>query len=107
MISQIADSQKLTTDPAVINLIDLYTPEATSDISSLNNFLNNIETLTFVIKSSLELDKSFVLEEVVNSIQSMKNGKSPGPDGYLDHEELLRAVLYHICYSLLLLNPCP
>lgn len=50
------------------------------NISSLNNFLNKTETPTVGTKSSQELDKPFTLEEVLNSLQSMEDGKSPGPD---------------------------
>lgn len=56
----------------------MYSSEAPSDISSKNNFLNNLETPTI----STELNhKPFLLEEVVSCIQNMQNGKSPRPDG--------------------------
>lgn len=48
----------------------------------MNYFLNNLETPTISTELNLELDKPFLLEEVVSSIQSMQNIKSPGPDGY-------------------------
>lgn len=48
----------------------------------MNNFLKNLDTPTISKELNLELDKPFILEEVVNSLQSMQNGKPPGPDGY-------------------------
>lgn len=45
----------------------------------MNNFLKNLDTPSISKELNLELDKPFILEEVVNSLQSIAKWQTPRP----------------------------
>ena len=88
-ISQIYDSsQKLTADPANINLefslfySNLYKSEPPPDTLVMESFLNNLEIPTVSRESAENLDRPLSVQEITLCISLMQNDKSPGPDGF-------------------------
>ncbi len=60
--------------------VHLYSSESPDDFA-MNTFLNGIEFPT-INKSCDSLEKNIQIEEIKESIASMKSGKAPGPDGF-------------------------
>jgi len=88
-ISQIYDSsQKLTADPANINLefslfySNLYKSEPPPDTLVMESFFNNLEIPTVSRESAENLDRPLSVQEITLCISLMQNNKSPGPDGF-------------------------
>lgn len=89
LIPQIRNtSQSLTVDPLDINnnkefYSELYTSTSPHDNSNMTTFLDNIDIPNIEAAAKDNLDKPIHLQEIIDSIQKMQSGKSPGPDGYL------------------------
>ena len=50
--------------------------------NQLNNFFEKLDLPKVSREDNRKLDTTFTLSEIKEAIQSMNNGKSPGPDGY-------------------------
>ena len=61
---------------------ELYSSECSPDIWDLNNPLDNLNYPVMDASVSEDLGGPITLLEIHEAIQSMQNGKSPGPDGY-------------------------
>ena len=48
----------------------------------MTTFLDSIDIPNINVAAKDNLDKPIHLQEIVDSIQKMQSGKSPGPDGY-------------------------
>lgn len=88
IISQIrSPSGSILTDPIEINACfaqfytSLYQSEHRYDLSLINKFFDNLPFPTIDLATQNKLDAPLTLEEVKKAINSMQNGKSPGPDG--------------------------
>lgn len=89
LIPQIRNtSQSLTTDPVEINntfkefYSELYTSTFPQDNSNMTTFLDSIDIPTIDVTAKDNLDKPIQLQEIVDAINKMQSGKSPGLDGY-------------------------
>ena len=77
----------VTCDPVTVNSTfrgfykSLYSAEE-ADAAAIASHLNNIPLPTIGEEDHSSLDAAFTPEEVLATIQSMPNGKCPGPDGF-------------------------
>lgn len=55
-----------------------------TDNEELNTFLENIKLTELSGTASEQLDRPITAEEVLQVISTLKNNKSPGPDGYIN-----------------------
>uniref|UniRef100_A0A3P9H232 Reverse transcriptase domain-containing protein n=1 Tax=Oryzias latipes TaxID=8090 RepID=A0A3P9H232_ORYLA len=60
----------------------LYDTESCGDPTLFDAFFKKINVPLIENNLSRELDKPFSVQEVMNTIKSMQNGKCPGPDGF-------------------------
>uniref|UniRef100_A0A3B1IT35 Reverse transcriptase domain-containing protein n=1 Tax=Astyanax mexicanus TaxID=7994 RepID=A0A3B1IT35_ASTMX len=78
----------ITTDPLEINSIfksfysKLYKSEFPTDVTKMNNFLENLANPVISTSTAMQLDSPLTLEEVSNAIKAMQSNKTPGPDGF-------------------------
>lgn len=60
----------------------LYTTESLKDESLLNAFFEQMKIPRIDNEVANNLERPFSTTELINAINSMQNGKSPGPDGF-------------------------
>lgn len=101
LISKIQSSDgNLITDPVSIatHFKDyyslLYKSEPPTDRSLMESFFEPLPIPTISNAMREELELPFFAEEIVQAIESMQNGKTPGPDGF--PIEFLRGFLKHL-----------
>lgn len=89
MIPQIRNSpQESTIDPFEINdafkryYVNLHTLEFLDNNLNMLDFLSNLDIPMIKAEFKDHLEESLQLQEIINSIKSMQNNKTPEPDGY-------------------------
>lgn len=60
----------------------MYNSESPSDNVQLNAFLEKLNLPKILPEGGQKLDAPLTLPEIIEAINSMNSGKSPGPDGY-------------------------
>lgn len=61
---------------------NLYSSECHSTEEKTNHFLNNIRLPSLTLEERVDICKPITEEEVLNTINSLRGGKAPGPDGF-------------------------
>ena len=60
----------------------LYKSESLKDLNLFKSFFDKLNIPTVDVQVASNLDKPFTEAELLIAVQSMQNGKSPGPDGF-------------------------
>ena len=61
---------------------NLYATESFGDDTLFDSFFGKFDIPTIDNETAIDLEKAISIEEIINAINSMQSGKSPGPDGF-------------------------
>ena len=86
---------------------DLYSSKTTENQIGINTFLNDCNLIGLDVDDTKLLNAEITVKEIEDSIISLKNGKTPGPDGigsefYKSYKDLITPylkTLYEYIYA--------